>query len=73
MSDSALLEHQVIDRKREEAFLTAFEQVKAFAGVSADENAIDYLLGAYFLFPVCKQSQITTGLPLPFENFAENI
>lgn len=55
----------MIERKREEAFLTAFEQVKAFAGISADENAIDYLLGAYFLFPACKQSQITTGLPLP--------
>ncbi len=50
-SPSAQLEYQAIERKKEEAFLTAFEQVKAFAGISAGENAIDYLLGAYSLFP----------------------
>jgi len=29
------------ERTCEEAFLTAFEQVKAFARISADKNAID--------------------------------
>lgn len=51
ISASAQLEYQAIARKREEAFLLAFEQIKAFAGISAGENAIDYLLGAYSLFP----------------------
>ncbi len=50
-SASAQLEYQAIERKKEEAFLLAFELVKAFAGISAGENAIDYLLGAYSLFP----------------------
>ncbi len=48
---SAHLEYQAIERKREEAFLLAFEQIKAFAGINSDENVIDYLLGAYLLFP----------------------
>ncbi len=48
---SVQLEYQAIERKKEEAFLLAFEQVKAFAGISAGENAIDYLMGAYSLFP----------------------
>ncbi|WP_045056496.1 tyrosine-type recombinase/integrase [Aliterella atlantica] len=50
-SPSAQLEYEAIERKKEEAFLQAFEQIKAFAGISAGENAIDYLLGAYLLFP----------------------
>jgi type 1 fimbriae regulatory protein FimB len=49
MPASAQKEYQAIERKREEAFLLAFEQVKAFAGISSDENAIDYLLGSYLL------------------------
>ncbi len=48
-SASAQLEYQAINRKREEAFLLTFEQVKAFSGISSDENAIDYLLGSYLL------------------------
>ncbi len=48
---SVQLEYQAIERKKEEAFLTAFEQIKAFAGINAGENVIDYLLGAYSLFP----------------------
>jgi len=48
---SVQIEYQAIERKKEEVFLIAFEQVKAFAGISAGENAIDYLLGAYSLFP----------------------
>lgn len=50
MPASAQIEYQAIERKREEAFLLAFEQIKAFSGISADENVIDYLLGAYLLF-----------------------
>ena len=50
MPASAQKEYQTINRKREETFLLAFEQIKAFAGISSDENAIDYLLGAYLLF-----------------------
>ena len=49
MPASGQLEYGAIERKREEAFLLAFEQIKAFAGISADENAIDYLLGSYLL------------------------
>ena len=49
MPASAQKEYQAINRKREETFLLAFEQIKAFSGISADENAIDYLLGSYLL------------------------
>ncbi len=49
MPASAQLEYGAIERKREEAFLLAFDQIKAFAGISSDENAIDYLLGSYLL------------------------
>ena len=51
MPFSTQIEYQAINRKREETFLLAFEQIKAFSGISADENIIDYLLGAYLLFP----------------------
>ena len=51
MPASAQIEYQAINRKREETFLLAFEQIKAFSGISADENIIDYLLGAYLLSP----------------------
>jgi type 1 fimbriae regulatory protein FimB len=51
MPASAQKEYQAIERKREEAFLLAFGQVKAFSGIRSDENVIDYLLGAYLLFP----------------------
>jgi len=47
MPASAQIEYQAINRKREETFLLAFEQIKVFSGISADENIIDYLLGAY--------------------------
>ncbi len=50
MPAEAQLEYQAINRKREEVFLFAFEQIKAFAGIGSDENVIDYLLGAYLLF-----------------------
>ncbi len=51
MPASAQIEYQAIERKREESFLLAFEQIKAFSGISANENVIDYLLGAYLLSP----------------------
>ncbi|WP_009631618.1 tyrosine-type recombinase/integrase [Synechocystis sp. PCC 7509] len=51
MTASAQIEYRAIERKREETFLLAFEQIKAFAGISSDENVIDYLLGAYLLSP----------------------
>jgi len=47
----AQLEYRAIERKREETFLVTFDQIKAFSGISSDENVIDYLLGAYLLFP----------------------
>ena len=49
MPASAQKEYQAINRKREETFLLAFDQIKAFSGISSDENAIDYLLGSYLL------------------------
>jgi len=49
MPTFAQLEYQAINRKREETFLLAFDQIKAFSGISSDENAIDYLLGSYLL------------------------
>ncbi len=49
MPAEAQIEYGAIERKREEIFLLAFEQIKAFAGISSDENVIDYLLGAYLL------------------------
>jgi type 1 fimbriae regulatory protein FimB len=51
MPAEAQIEYGAIERKREETFLLAFDQIKAFAGISADENVIDYLLGAYLLSP----------------------
>jgi type 1 fimbriae regulatory protein FimB len=40
MSASAQIEYQAIKRKREETFLLAFEQIKAFSGISSDENMV---------------------------------
>ena len=44
-------EYCAIDRFREEAFLLVLERMKAFTGISTAQNIIDYLLGAYLLFP----------------------
>ena len=51
MPAEAQKEYGAIERKREETFLLTFDQIKAFSGISADENIIDYLLGAYLLSP----------------------
>ena len=56
MPASTQIEYQAINRKREETFLLAFDQIKAFSGISSDENIIDYLLGAYLLFPRLSES-----------------
>ncbi len=44
-------EYRAIERKQESAFLTALELLRAFSGINLPENVIDYLLGAYLLFP----------------------
>jgi type 1 fimbriae regulatory protein FimB len=40
MPASFQLEYGAIERKREETFLLAFEQVKAFSDISSDEKAM---------------------------------
>ena len=44
-------EYMAIERKQEEAFLNALEQMKTFTGITIYENVIDYLMGAFLLFP----------------------
>lgn len=44
-------EYRAIEPKQRAAFLSALEQMKAFCGIQQYENIIDYLLGAYSLFP----------------------
>ena len=51
LSASAQKEYCTIERKREEVFLHTLERLKAFTGIAALENLIDYVLGAYSLFP----------------------
>jgi type 1 fimbriae regulatory protein FimB len=47
-------EYYAIERKTEEAFLLALERIKAFSGITIQFNVIDYLLGAFMLFPGLK-------------------
>ncbi|MBE9053407.1 tyrosine-type recombinase/integrase [Nostocales cyanobacterium LEGE 11386] len=44
-------EYYAIKRKTEENFWLALEKIKAFSGITANFNVIDYLLGAFMLFP----------------------
>jgi len=44
-------QYRAIEPKQRAAFLSALEQMKAFCGIQFHENIIDYLLGAYSLFP----------------------
>jgi len=44
-------EYRAIDQAQESAFLTALERMKAFSGIKVYQNVIDYLLGAFLLFP----------------------
>lgn len=45
------IEYHAIDRRQEEGFFHALERIKAFTGITAYDNIIDYLLGAFVLFP----------------------
>jgi type 1 fimbriae regulatory protein FimB len=45
------IEYHAINRKQEEGFLFTLERIKAFTGITAYDNLIDYLLGAFLLFP----------------------
>jgi len=44
-------EYGAIGRKQEEAFLIALQRMKAFTGIRVEQNVVDYLLGAFLLFP----------------------
>lgn len=48
------LEYRAIDPKQVSAFLAVILQIKAFTGIQLFENVIDYVLGAYSLFPRLK-------------------
>lgn len=50
-SDQEEQEYCAISQTQESAFLAAVEQIKAFRGIKVYENIIDYLLGAFLLFP----------------------
>lgn len=67
-------EYRAIEPEQRAAFLTALEQIKAFTGIQFHENVIDYLLGAYSLFP-CLQNIPQNYWLAPFgwqsANFAE--
>ncbi len=51
LSPQEEIEYHAIERKQEEAFLFTLEKIKAFTGITAYDNLIDYLLGAFLLFP----------------------
>lgn len=48
-------EYRAINSTQESAFLTALERMKAFTGIKVYENVVDYLLGAFTLFPRLKK------------------
>lgn len=50
-SSQESLEYLAISQLKDETFLAALKQLKAFTGIQGYENLIDYLLGAYSLFP----------------------
>lgn len=70
----AALEYRTIEPEQSAAFLAALSQIKAFSGIQLFENVIDYVLGAYLLFPQLKNIPHDYSLtPLdPQINFAEN-
>ncbi len=51
LSAEEKVEYMAIERKQEEAFLNSLEQMKNFTGITIYENVIDYLMGAFLLFP----------------------
>lgn len=48
-------EYRMISLAQESAFLAALERIKAFSGIKVYENVIDYLLGAFSMFPRLKE------------------
>lgn len=44
-------DYYAITSKQESAFFKTLEQLKAFSGITLHENVINYLLGAFLLFP----------------------
>lgn len=44
-------EYRAIDKAQVYGFLAALEKLKAFTGITVEQNVIDYLLGAFLLFP----------------------
>lgn len=48
-------DYYAITSNQKSAFFKALEQLKAFSGITLDENVIDYLLGAFLLFPGLKE------------------
>jgi type 1 fimbriae regulatory protein FimB len=44
-------DYRAIDEAQVNAFKAALEKLKAFAGIAVYQNVIDYLLGAFLLFP----------------------
>jgi type 1 fimbriae regulatory protein FimB len=51
LSDQEEIEYHAIKRRQEEGFINALERIKSFSGITAYDNLIDYLLGAFLLFP----------------------
>ena len=51
LSPQEEIEYRAISRFQEEGFLFTLERIKAFTRITAYDNLIDYLLGAFLLFP----------------------
>jgi type 1 fimbriae regulatory protein FimB len=74
-STTAAQEYRAIEPEQESAFFIALEQIKTFTGIKLDQNVIDYILGAFLLFPRLKEIPrdywlAPSGWQTP--NFAEN-
>ncbi len=75
-SAEAEQEYRAMKPQQKTAFLAALERMRGFSGITTKENTIDYLLGAFLLFPHLQ------GIPNDFwltppgwesGNFAEKI
>jgi type 1 fimbriae regulatory protein FimB len=53
-SPQMMQDYNAIGQEQEDAFLAAIKQLRAFSGIGFYENVVDYLLGAYLLFPKLK-------------------
>lgn len=68
-------EYRAIEPEQESAFLTALERIQTFTGIKLEQNIIDYMLGAFLLFPrLQKIPQDYWLAPSSWKsaNFAEN-